>query len=100
MLKQYTEQEIINMANECFPRCNGCDRCEPVPGRYSISPEPTYVYGPEPKKLFDYVNFCYYACKLPIATERYCVFFGSKENADNAKVDLFLSLTSNNVKRR
>lgn len=84
----YTQQEITQMADNCFKRCCNyylCDHYESVSMPFHNN-----------EQLFAYcATGCYYACGLPWEKNRWCVFDSCK-NA--AQAEILDSLTWKNVK--
>lgn len=73
--RKYTQQEITDMADECFKRCYRCENYEPVGMPFD-----------DTEYLFTYVpTGCYYAASLPWEHTKWCVFDPCK-NPEKAKI--------------
>ena len=84
--KQYTKQEIINLADSVYGRCNRCEKYEPV----------CYNPGYNNNKLFKNVGSgCYYAAKLPWGETHWC-WFGCPKDIQKEAMEL-RSLTWENL---
>jgi len=86
--KKYTKQEVINLAEECFPYCIHCIKYNPVHSEKS---------APETKLFTSVRNGCCYAYELPFVTKQFCTHRNKKTNTLN-KVQELTSLTDDDVK--
>ena len=83
--KQYTKQQVIDLADEAYDRCCHCERYEPV-----------WDYRSHNNNcLFNWSNSgCYYSYELPFSDAHWCWFDAPR---DNEKADKIRSLTWNDL---
>ena len=79
--KQYTEQEVVDLADMAFDRCCHCERYEPVWDYRSSNSN----------HLLNWASSgCYYSYALPFSSARWCWFDAPK---NDAKANEIRSLT-------
>ena len=90
-MEKYTKEELIAMADRCYNRCTGCDKCQNF--------EAVRYHGRCGHRLFQWSNTgCYYSYEFvpSLGNERWCWF--DKPKKKDAELDKLMSLLWTNTR--